>query len=95
MSSLGLSSQVHLWFAIGEDPRAANTGPVTSQSFLFLLHKVGLIMPDLTIFPRAGKTPGKGVWETASSIQKQGIVGALVTMQLKPPKLPFGTSYYL
>lgn len=32
---------------------------------------------------------GVGVYETSSSIQKQGVVGALVTMQLKHPQLPF------
>lgn len=28
---------------------------------------------------------GVGVYETSGSIQKQGILGALVTMQLKDP----------
>lgn len=38
---------------------------------------------------------GLGVYETSSSIQKQGIIVAFVIMQLKHPKLPFSIWYQL
>lgn len=38
---------------------------------------------------------GLGLHETSSSIQKQGIIAAFVTMQLKHPKLPFSICYQL
>ena len=50
-------------------------------------------MPALTMFWDSTETLSKGVYETSTSIQKQGIVGALVAMQLKHLKLPFSVSY--
>lgn len=50
---------VHLQFGVRQDPHATNIRQITSQSFHFLLHKVGLIIPALTISQGSDETSGR------------------------------------